>query len=56
MSPSGSGPLLFCTLSPRDYDTVLFDLYGLLARAASVRAGVSDTRVDSVSNTTKDQK
>lgn len=38
MSPSGSAPPSSCVLSPRDYDAVLFDLYGALTRTESVHA------------------
>jgi beta-phosphoglucomutase family hydrolase len=38
MSPSAGAPTPTCTLSPRDYDAVLFDLDGVLTRTANVHA------------------
>ena len=38
MSPSAGAATPSCTLSPRDYDAVLFDLDGVLTRTASVHA------------------
>lgn len=38
---SGTGPVF--TLSPRDYDAVLFDLDGVLTRTASVHAADPST-------------